>query len=351
METINQLPASLDENSGMVVESPNRIWYHMDHGDTSRIFQVDTFGNILRLVYFNGVENTDWEDMTVDDDGNFYLGDFGNNLNNRTDLEIYKIPNPSTFTGNQVTPQIISFSYEDQTEFPPAPNERNFDVEAMIWFQGSLYLFTKDRTIPYQSIVKMYKVPDSPGSYSATLEDTYYTQQAGEDTSIAGAAISPNGNALILINSLRAFVFYNFDGDNFFQGQMENIWLGNPTGKEAVAFVDDREVYISDETTNQGFATLYRLNLPDFVTSIQNPETVQGINVFPNPSRENINIRSEETAISSYELYHISGTLLETRHWDNPQLYFRIKMNKTGNYILKLKTKEGNHVQLLQIIE
>jgi sugar lactone lactonase YvrE len=42
--------------------------------------------------------NIDWEDITKDKDGNLYVGDFGNNDNERKDLCIYKIDKKSLTT-------------------------------------------------------------------------------------------------------------------------------------------------------------------------------------------------------------------------------------------------------------
>ena len=52
----------------------------------------------------------------------------------------------------------------------------NFDVEAFFHFNGHLYLFTKadGDAIGY---TKMYRLSDDPGSYSATLVDSFLHQR------------------------------------------------------------------------------------------------------------------------------------------------------------------------------
>ena len=47
----------------------------------------------------------------------------------------------------------------------------NFDCDAMIYFENNLYLFSKNRTEPFDGIVKMYKIPDTPGDYTAKVYD------------------------------------------------------------------------------------------------------------------------------------------------------------------------------------
>jgi sugar lactone lactonase YvrE len=64
-------------------------------------------------------ENNDWEDITKDIHGNIYVGDFGNNDNDRQNLSILKLDLkiPSQTTTKVV--QTTRFHYEGQTDFPP----------------------------------------------------------------------------------------------------------------------------------------------------------------------------------------------------------------------------------------
>lgn len=162
-----QLPSVLNESSGVETSNSNTIWTHNDSGDSARIFNIDTAGNILRIVFFDVDTAFDCEESTRDENGNYYLGDFGNNLNNRTNLRIYKIPNPDTLSVDTISPQMITFLYPDQTLFPPDSSMLNFDCEAMFHFQDSLYLFSKNRGTSTYS--RMYRLPDQPGDYVAEL--------------------------------------------------------------------------------------------------------------------------------------------------------------------------------------
>lgn len=48
-------------------------------------------GNLVRTITIEGVENNDWEDIAKDKNGFTYIGDFGNNDNDRKNLAIYKV--------------------------------------------------------------------------------------------------------------------------------------------------------------------------------------------------------------------------------------------------------------------
>ena len=85
-------------------------------------------GNLVRTITIEGVENNDWEDIAQDKNGFTYIGDFGNNDNDRKNLAIYKVK----IDKENSTPvlQTTKFSYPEQTEFPPNKKSLLYDCEA-----------------------------------------------------------------------------------------------------------------------------------------------------------------------------------------------------------------------------
>lgn len=86
--------------------------------------------------------NIDWEEISQDADF-VYVGDFGNNHNGiRADLHILRITKESILSDHSVI-ETINFSYSNQTDFAPAgSNNTDFDCEAFIASNGSIFLFT-----------------------------------------------------------------------------------------------------------------------------------------------------------------------------------------------------------------
>ena len=83
---------SLDEVSGIeTINGSDLVWALEDSGNKNEIYGIDKEGKIVETVTLEGVKNTDWEDITADNEGNLYVGDFGNNDNERKNLAIYKI--------------------------------------------------------------------------------------------------------------------------------------------------------------------------------------------------------------------------------------------------------------------
>lgn len=251
LKKLCRLPEKVAETSGIEITGPNQIWSLNDSGGEPELYLCDTLGNLLRTVRVENAKNHDWEDLTRDKTGNFYIGDTGNNNNDRKNLCIYKITNPQNATNDTVEAQKIEFTWEDQSEFPPSPENMNFDCEAIIWFQHQIYLFSKNRSFPVRTTV--YRIPDQPGTYVARKLGSFETGAGSTDEGelfsywITSAAISPDGNKLALLSQDRVWLFFNFNGDNFFDGQHRLYELESATQKEAVCFCGNKQLYLSDE--------------------------------------------------------------------------------------------------------
>lgn len=244
------MPNDLTETSGLVVAGPNRLWSHNDGGNPNEIHELDTNGTILRTLTLQGVANNDWEDLSQNDAGEIFVGDFGNNTNNRTNLVIYKIPHPDSIPGNTVTPSRIDFSYPDQYAFPPADSLLHFDMEAFVAYGDSLYLFSKNRTNPFDGYTKMYRLPQAAGTYVAELIDSIYLGP-GPMTSywVSGAALSPGKDHLVLLSYPRCWIFSCYQGADFFGGS--NVMRTYSLSQiEAAAWKDSTHLYMTDELLN-----------------------------------------------------------------------------------------------------
>lgn len=249
LRTITKLPKFVNESSGMEISGPNRIWTLNDSGGKAALYLCDTTGRLIRTLRIGNAQNKDWEDLTQDDQGNFYIGDFGNNNNRRKDLTIYKIPNPNELEEDVVRAEVITFSFEDQKAFPPPHDQLDFDCESVIWKDGHLYLFSKHRTFPMQT--KLYRIPDAPGNYVAKKISSFQTSSPDETDLfnywITAADISPDGSLVCLISSGKIWLFYDFKEDDFFSGQHRRIDLPDSSQREAVVFVSNTKIYITDE--------------------------------------------------------------------------------------------------------
>lgn len=263
IEAMGRLTADLVETSGIVVYGPNRIWSHNDKGNTNQLFLIDTTGAIIRTITVTNAQNIDWEDLAVDTQGRIYINNAGNNKNNRTDLSIYRIPNPNLITGNTVQAEIIRFAYEDQTKFPPPNLNKNYDVEAIIWRNDSIHLFSKDRSTPYTGFTKSYIIPATPGNYTAMLLDSFFIESINYSAPVTAADINLVTGELVLLTKDRILSFTNYPGNKFFKGEIIDYRFTTSVGQvEAISFVNKRKLYITEEGSTSLPANIYKVTLP-----------------------------------------------------------------------------------------
>jgi hypothetical protein len=288
---ISQLPEQITESSGILACGSNFIWSHEDSGNDNKLYGFDTLGNLKRTIVISNVENIDWEDLTTDSDGNIYIADLGNNNNNRKDLAIYKIPNPENYAGSQVQAEILAVSYADQTAFPPPSHNQNFDVEAIVWRNGYLYLFTKDRSQPFSGLTKMYKMSDQPGTYLLQPMDSFYAGSDGANDRITSADYNRGTGELILLTHNRLISFTNYTDDHFFDGTITEYYFAQEPGQnEAIGFIDSRRLYMTEEGSGGESGNLYQINLPGVNTSNLGLNASQNIRIYPNPSNQSISV-------------------------------------------------------------
>jgi signal recognition particle subunit SEC65 len=229
------LPRAISESSGIEVLQQGRYITHNDAGNSNRLFEINDKGELLNSIKLN-VPNVDWEDMTRDNKGNIYIADTGNNDNDRKELAVYKVS-----TKDLANAAAIRFKYEDQEKYPPSKKDRNFDSEAIFWSDGQLYIISKDRG--QKQTAKLYQLPDQPGSYKAKL-----IGKIDFKGQVTGAAISPDGSTILLLEEQKLTVYSDFkDINSFYKGKSKTIDLEGTGQTEAVAFEDNKTLVITSE--------------------------------------------------------------------------------------------------------
>ena len=287
--TICKLPNVLVESSGLYVPSPDSIWSHGDSGNPAELYLIDTMGKLKRTVKVQGVFNTDWEELAADSKGNLYVGDFGNNANNRRDLAIYKIIDFRNLRTDTVTPQIIRFSYEDQTAFPPPLSNYVYDAEAMLVFDDSIFIATKDfHAKPYIGITRIYRIPNRVGTHIAAFVAQVVTDGSDKQYGgITGMAMSADRKKVVLISHSKLYLAENFAGRAFWTVPWRSTTISPFTSREAVAFVDSCQLYLSDDLGSGTAGNLFGFDLCKWQSSLTSTtkEVFQPtMTCFPNPS-------------------------------------------------------------------
>lgn len=242
------LSSELEEISGIEFDKHGNLWAINDGGNSTEIHKIDSLGNISRSINIYNAKNIDWEDMTQDDFGHFFIGDFGNNKNDRRDLTIYKIENPIDLRIHEAEAEIIKFKFSDQELGKNNDSVKNFDLEAFVFYKRKLYLFTKNRTKPFDGYTNLYRMGDYASNQKAQSISRFKTCMAGKfQCWITSAALSPDRTKLALLGSNKIWIFSNWNGDDFFSGELQEIDLGLITQKEAITFKNDSVLILADE--------------------------------------------------------------------------------------------------------
>ncbi|MBL7872741.1 MAG: hypothetical protein JNM78_14080 [Cyclobacteriaceae bacterium] len=246
VQIVAALPKILKEASGLYIDRNKNFWSHNDDR-YSFLYCFDSTGKIIKTVYINH-KNKGWEDLAYDEDNNVYIGSFGNNTNDRTDLTIYKIGSPDTINSQVTLGETINYRYGDQKIFPAPPSQRNYDADALIAFKGSLYIFTKNRTNPFTGYTRVYQLPQTPGNYQAQLMDSIFVGTGPMmEYWVTGADLSPDQNTLALQGHEKIWLISDFEGDKFSTGKVTEITLPDFTHKAGISFSGNETLYIVDE--------------------------------------------------------------------------------------------------------
>lgn len=260
IKQIANLPKALKEISG-VAYSNNLIYTIEDSGNESEVTVIDTLGNITKTISVNNVENIDWEDLTFDNKGSLYIGDFGNNDNVRKDLAIYKINQADLQKSEIDVAYKITFDYPEQKDFPPKKKDLMFDVEAFFEYNNHFYLFTKNRSRGFDGTSYIYKIPNKPGHHHAQLIKTIKTCGDYHNCAITSAAISPDGLKFVLLSHSKVWLFENYSNDDITNAKMSELYLNHYSQKEAVCFKNNNQLFIADEKVKKTGGNLYEFNL------------------------------------------------------------------------------------------
>ncbi|WP_462160194.1 hypothetical protein [Pseudoalteromonas sp. GB56] len=269
------LDPKLREISGIEFDKRGKLWAINDGGDGPFLYQVNNQGHIDKRIEITNAKNIDWEDMTQNEFGHFFIGDFGNNLNERRWLTIYKIENPIDIKGSTTEAEIIKFTYKDLWEAPVTPERRNFDLEAFVEYQHHLYLFTKNRTQPFDGKTNLYRIGNHADNYEAQFISSFKTCTTAEKLCwITSSAMSPDRTKLVLLDSTHLWLFDSWQGDDFFSGNVQKINLGIVTQKEAVSFYDDNTIVVADEEFKGIGRNVYVFKLDEQTPKAVDLETV-----------------------------------------------------------------------------
>ncbi len=344
----------LSETSGLIFWN-NNLWTHNDNSD-SNIYMLDTlYGRIVQAYPLTGIENRDWEEISQDEEY-VYIGDFGNNSGNRTDLRILKVSKVSLISGS---PDIdsIEYSYSDQVDFTPAGNDTDFDCEAFIVTGDSIYLFTKQWVSNQTSL---YSLPKNAGNYTAKLRSSLDVNGM-----ITGAVYLGSERIIALSgysNRLVPFVYllYDFTGSDFFDGNKRKIGILLDFHQiEAITSTDGIKYFMSNESFSLFPLTntpqkIHVFNLSPFLgyylkLTIPVPDEENNFIISPVPAHDIINIKSFAGLLpADYAMINLWGRIVMTGKLTAEETIVSVSGLEAGLYILKIGEEKRHAYKVIK---
>ncbi|PWH87146.1 T9SS type A sorting domain-containing protein [Brumimicrobium oceani] len=331
---------TLDETSGLLFYN-NKLISFNDSGNEAELYEIDIIsGAIVRTIIINNATNIDWEDI-AQDSSYIYIGDFGNNAGNRTNLKIHRISKEDfDEMDNSATAETISFSYLDQIDFTPQYNNTNWDAEGMIVYKGRLMIFSKNWT---DNTVNVYSIPKTIGSHIAEFESSFNTNGL-----ITGADISPDESQIYLcgysttqapflytINDIPVQSFDIFSGkisDKIanitpYGNQIEGIAVYDTTPTLSFLYLSNEKLSTSNGTNPIVFpAKLWSIEVEKTPLNLTSNNIENSINIHPNPLNTHLKL---STIVEKVIIYDAFGNVI-SKHFSVDEI--QLNMLKKGVY-------------------
>jgi len=222
---------AIPESSGLAASrrTPGLLWTHNDSGDDPLVYCLDTKGQSCGVWAVAGAQAFDWEDMAAGPgpagSGNYlYLGDIGDNLEQRTDIVVYRIPEPQPAAGpppTRAAPATTERADTLRLRYPDGPH--NAEALAVHPTTGDVYVITKDA----QS-AGVYKAPAPVDTAKATTLAKVGTVRLGSGSRglelVTGADIAPDGRRVALATYAQGYELELPAGAAAF----DDIWAERP---------------------------------------------------------------------------------------------------------------------------
>jgi hypothetical protein len=348
---IQNLASILLENSGMIYWNEH-LWMVNDGGSSPCLFKLDQSGIIIDTFCITNATNVDWEALTQSE-SRIYIGDFGNNAGNRTNLCIYEVNKSDLLSGNnQILAQKRTFKYGAQTTYSYPTNGHSFDCESFYFDNDSLVLLSKGWDNFYS---KRYRF-ESEWNDTLTIfpQDSMFVDGLLTDVSFDSAskrviALGYKNNGSNFYTSF-VYLLFDYSAAAIFNGNKRRIELGNMitlSQTEGIAFKDSVSGFISAEQITSVITIPPKLFSFDFTTFFSGDSGINALvmdldrAIYPNPSAQIIRVPSQWIG-KTVQIQNLMGQVFGEKVVDT-SLLLDLGNFPIGGYIL---TVDGKHYRI-----
>lgn len=234
-----------DEVSGIIKDKrfEDVIWIHGDSGTENKVYPINSKGEVLPNKKSNGleilgVENKDWEDIAMDEKGNLYVADVGNNCSCRKDQSIIVLNNPQIEAGESNDYEVYKVSYEKPDGFIYRFLNYSMDVEAMFLKNDKIFILTKRFRGKNTKLFMLDALVKDQNNEFKLVESFDF------DDEVTGSDYAFGKLAVLTYKSL--WIFKDNDTDDFFDGDV-NKYTFDGEQIESVTFLNSDTILIAEE--------------------------------------------------------------------------------------------------------
>jgi hypothetical protein len=262
LQRVAALPPQLREASGVTFSRSHAhvLWVHNDSEGTPSLYAIDTNGALLADIELPAAgSQADWEDIAsgpCPQGECLYIGDVGDNLHDRDDRAILRLPEPNPRSAGTAGPV---------ERFPVVYPDARRDAEAIfITADTVVFIISKGRSGP----VTLYRYPPPfrPNERVVLEKVQELTPGLVQLPDLVTGAAAARGGELVAVRTYTRLQLYRFDGSRLTPLRdgpgFDLTSLAEPQG-EGITLSDDGTVYlVSEAGLERGPAPLSRLTCP-----------------------------------------------------------------------------------------
>jgi hypothetical protein len=244
------------ESSGLVASrtAPGAYWTHNDSGDGPFIYAFNTRGESLAVYRVTGANARDWEDIAAGpgpqpNRSYLYIGDIGDNGSKRSEIIVYRVPEPDLKTASKNSSKSRPLATESAEAIRLTYPDGKPDAEALLIHPvtGNLYIVTK---VAFANpVVYEAAAPLSAGR-------TITMKRLGEvrvpslfGGVITGGSVSPDGRRVALCDYFQGYELTlpasSKDFNDIWKQTMTGFDLGKRKQGESIAYRLDGDALLA----------------------------------------------------------------------------------------------------------
>lgn len=251
--------SAITESSGLVASrtSPGIYWTHNDSGDGPFLYALDTTGSSRGVWRVTGANATDWEDIAagpgpIPRKSYLYIGDIGDNNSTRSEIVVYRIPEPVVSNADRASTKARPRTTEGAEAIRFRYPDGKHDAEALLVHpsSGDLYVVTKvafGRSAVYKAAAPL--ITDKQ-TVMQKIGDLRVPSLFGGI--ITGGDVSPDGLRLALCDYFQGYELVLSQAgkpfDEIWKQRMTTINLGKRQQGESIAYrLDGKALLMTSE--------------------------------------------------------------------------------------------------------